>query len=423
MLLAVGLNQKSATVAHRERLALRPEELEGLIRSSAALGGVDELVLVSTCYRVELYAATSCPSAAATALRNALQARAGIDLPLFELHGDEALRHLFRVAASLESAVLGEPQILGQVKDAHRRALQAGTAGKELGAVLDRVYAVAKRVRTETGVGRTGVSWGSAAATLARKVLGELSGREVLVVGAGEIARLSAQHLGSLGAKLTVVNRTFVAAQALAAEVGGRACELERLDEELLRADVVVSAAPAAPAAFSPDALAALMKRRRGRDLVAVDLAVPRAIPAESGAIDGVFLCDVDDLAKLTERARSERSQAVCDAEAIIAEELAHASREEAQRRAAPVIRAIREQASEIARGEVNRTLRRLGATDPEVETRLHAMANALVAKLLHAPSARLREASCQPGDGDRLVGAALRIFDVAPELARSAAR
>ena len=423
MLVVVGLNQKSATVSDRERAAVSRDDLTDVVRGYAALGGVDELVFLSTCYRVEIYAATRCPAAAALALRNAFVARGGDALPLFELHGEDALRHVLRVASSLDSAVLGEPQILGQLKEAHQHAVEAGVAGKELNGVLNRVYQVAKRVRSETAIGRAGVSWGNAAATLAEKVLGGVGGRLVLVVGAGEMARLSAQHLRGQGAEVVVVNRTLAHAEALAAEVGGRVASMDALAAELERADVVVSAAPAAPEAFAPAQLASTMRLRRRRDLVMVDLAVPRAIPAECGALEGVWLCDVDDLARLAERGRDERIQAVTDAERIIEQELERFGREQAERRAAPVIQAIRRHASEIAREEVDRTVKRLGA-DPDVEQRLAALANAVVSKLLHAPSTRLRQAATDARSGDRLISAAMEMFglpmDGAPPAARS---
>jgi glutamyl-tRNA reductase len=410
VLIAVGLNQKSATVSDRERLAIKSEELAQVVQGYAALAGVDEIVLLSTCYRVEIYAAASCPTAASVALRQALCDRAGRDLPLFELQAEDAVRHLLRVACSLESAVVGEPQILGQLKEAHQRAVEAGVSGKELNGVLNRVYQIAKRVRTETAIGRAGVSWGSAAAALAEKVLGSVAGKHVLVLGAGEMARVSAQHLRDQGATLVVVNRTLAHAEALAAEVGGKALGLEALGDELRRADVVVSAAPAAPDAFAPAALAATMRARKRRDLVMVDLAVPRAIPVEAGQIDGVWLCDVDDLARLTERALADRSAAVLDAERIIDEAITRYAQEQGERRAAPIIQAMRAQASEIARDEVDRTLKRLGS-DPELETRLHALANALVSKLLHAPSTRLRRAGADGEGGERLMAAAVQIF------------
>ncbi|WP_242343221.1 glutamyl-tRNA reductase [Anaeromyxobacter terrae] len=415
MLVAVGLNQKGATVADREVLALPPDALQQALAGYAALDGIEEVAVMSTCYRVEIFAATRCPAAATLALRQALNARAGRELPLFELQGEEAFRHLVRVASSLESAILGEPQILGQVKDAFQRALELGVAGKELTAVLNRVLAGAKRVRTETAVGRAGISWGHAAATLAEKVIGQMQGRRVVVVGAGEMARLSAQHLRDLGARIVVLNRTLANGEALAQEVGGVARPLEALEEELAEADVVVSAAPVAPAAFQPEAMTRLARARR-RPIVLVDLAVPRAIPAATGGVRDVYLCDVDDLDRVMKAAMSERVAAVADAERIIADEVVKYVRTEAERRAAPLIQEMRSRASAIAREEVERTLRRLGE-DPELERRLDAMAGSIVSKILHAPSTKLRQAVCDGGAGEALVAAAVEIFELSADI------
>jgi glutamyl-tRNA reductase len=414
VLVAVGLNQRGATVSDRELLALSADEIESALAGYAALGGIEEVAVLSTCYRVEVFASTTCPAAATLALRQTLAARAGRDVPLFELHGEEAFRHLVRVAASLESAIVGEPQILGQVKDAFQRAADAGVAGKELTSVLNHTLQIAKRVRTETAIGRAGVSWGHAAAALAEKVLGPLGGRRVAVVGAGEMARLSAQHLADQGATIAVLNRTLANAEALAAEVGGTAHGLDALEDEILRADVVVSAAPIAPAAFRPEAMAAAAKARR-RPLVMVDLAVPRAIPAETGAIRDVYLCDVDDLDRVMAAALDDRGAAAAHAERIIAEEIARWAREQAERRAAPLIKEIRTRASAIAREEVERTLKRIGE-DPELARRLDAMAGSIVSKLLHQPSARLRQAVADGGAGEALLTAAAQIFDLPSE-------
>ena len=413
MLLAVGLERGASHVSHREALAVSPEERAGLLQAFAALGGMDEVAILSTCYRVEVYAASSAPAVAAASLRQALVARAGgRDLRLFELHGEAALRHLWRVASSLESAVVGEPQVLGQVREAFAVAAAAGTAGRELSAVASRTAAVTRRVRSETAIGRAGASWGNAAVSLAEKVLGPLSGRRALLLGAGEMARLTAQHLREHGASLVIVNRTPEKAEALASEVGGTARPLEALESELRWADVVVSAAPAAPPAFAPAALGALMKARRHARLVLVDLAVPRAVPAEAGRLDGVYLCDVDDLERLQAAAMAERSAAVSAAERIVEEEIARCHREEAERRAVPIIRAVRSRAAEIAREEAARTAHRLG-DDPEVARRLEALAGAIVAKLLHAPSTRLRRAGADGEPGEALMAAACEIFDV----------
>jgi glutamyl-tRNA reductase len=416
VLVAVGLNQRGATVGDREVLAFSADEITSALAGCAALDGIDEVAILSTCYRVEIYAAARCPAAATLAIRHALFARAGRELPLFELHGEEAFRHLVRVASSLESAILGEPQILGQVKECFQRALETGAAGKELTATLNRVLQVAKRVRTETAVGRAGVSWGHAASALAEKVIGPLAGRRVVIVGAGEMARVSAQHLRDQGARLVVLNRTLANGEALAQEVGGIARPLDALAEELQTADVVISAAPVAPDAFKPEAMARVTKLRR-RAIVMIDLAVPRAIPAETGKVDDVYLCDVDDLDRVMKAAMEMRSAAVAEAERIIGDEVAKYVRGEAERRAAPLIQEMRSRASAIAKSEVERTLKRLGEEDPELARRLDAMAGSIVSKLLHAPSARLRQAVCDGGSGEAIVAAAVEIFELPQDL------
>ncbi|MBK9517504.1 MAG: glutamyl-tRNA reductase [Anaeromyxobacter sp.] len=326
MLVAVGLNRRVATVEDREVLALADADLAAALEGWAALDGVEEVMVLSTCCRVEVYATTRFPAVAGAALRTALSAGDGRDLPLFERHGAAAFTHLVRVAASLESAILGEPQILGQVKQALARAVAAGAAGKELTGLVSRALAAARRVRSETALGRAGVSWGHAVAALAEKVVGALATRRVLVLGAGEMARLSAQHLAAQGAQVTVLNRTPGKAEALARLVGGRHGGLDQLLGELVLADVVVSATPVAPPELAKVGAAALMARRR-RPLVLVDLAVPRAIPAATGALEGVYLCDVDDLDRVMRAAQSDRSAAVADAERIVAEEAARSAR------------------------------------------------------------------------------------------------
>ncbi len=415
MLVAIGVDRKRASVASRERLAAVGEDLAALVRSYGALDGVDEVFVLSTCYRVELYAASACPSSAAGSLAEALRQRSGDPgLPLFDLRGAEAFRHLSRVAASLESGVIGEPQVLGQVKEAFGHSNDAGTVGKELSTIIARVLQVAKRVRTETAIGRSGVSWGHASADLAEKVLGSLTDRRAVVVGAGEMARLSAQHLHDQGMKVVVVNRTLANAEALAREIDGEARPIEALGEELVRADVAVVAAPVSHQALEPGGAPALMKQRRHRRLLFIDLAVPRAVPPALGEVDGIYVCDVDDLARIQRQAQEARAGAILDAERIIDAEVERFARELAERRAAPIIAAVRNRASAIAREEVERTVRRLGG-DPEVEKRLDALAGAIVSKLLHQPSVRLRLAGQDVEGGEQLMAAAARIFDVQP--------
>jgi glutamyl-tRNA reductase len=422
MLVAVGLDRERAPVAAREKLAASGEDLRDLALSYGALSGVDEVFVLSTCYRVEVYAATSCPAAAAASLAQALRARAGDPtLPLLDLRGERAFRHLCRVASSLESGVIGEPQVLGQVKESFGAAAGCGAATRELSALMGRVLQVAKRVRTETAIGRAGVSWGHAAANVAEKVLGPLDGRKVLVVGAGEMARVAAKHLRDEGAAIAVVNRTVATAEALAAEVGGRASGLEGLAGELALADVAIVAAPVSHPALTRDGAGALMRQRRHRRLLLVDLAVPRVVPPELGDLDGFYVCDVDDLARIQRQAQDARAEAVTAADRIIDEEVARYARALAERRAAPIIAAVRHQAAAIAREEVERTVRRLGG-DPELERRLDALAGAIVAKVLHQPSVRLRQAGTDGESGADLMQAAVRIFDVGePPSARPA--
>ena len=413
MLVAIGVDRKRASVASRERLAAGGEDLAARMRSYGALDGVDEVFVLSTCYRVELYAASACPSAASASLAKALRQRSGDpELPLFDLRGAEAFRHLSRVAGSLESGVIGEPQVLGQVKEAFARSAEAGTVGKELSSIIARVLQVAKRVRTETAIGRSGVSWGHASADLAEKVLGPLEGRRAVVVGAGEMARLSAQHLHEQGMHVVVVNRTLANAEVLAREIEGEARPIEALGEELVRADVAVVAAPVSLEALELRSAPALMKQRRHRRLLFIDLAVPRAVPAALGNVDGIYVCDVDDLARIQRQAQEARAGAIQDAEQLIDSEVERFARELAERRAAPIITAVRHRASAIAREEVERTVRRLGG-DPELEKRLDALAGAIVSKLLHQPSVRLRRAGQDVEGGDQLMAAAARIFDV----------
>jgi glutamyl-tRNA reductase len=416
MLVSLGLDLKRADVAARERLAASTEDLAALAQTYRAVDGVDEVFVVSTCYRVEVYAAASCPPAAAAGLAEALRARAGDPaLPLFDLRGEEALRHLARVASSLESGVVGEPQVLGQVREAFGIAVEQGVVGKELSAVMRRVLQAARRVRSETAIGRAGVSWGHAAAGLAEKVLGPLAGRSALVVGAGEMARLAAQHLREEGAEITVVNRTASSAEALARELSGVSRPIEAIGAELARADLVVVAAPLPAGALLPERAASLMRQRRHRRLLLVDVAVPRAVPAALGECEGVYLCDVDDLARIQRQAQADRAAAVEAAERIVEEEVRRYQRERAERRAAPIIAAMRHRAAAIAREEVERTVRRLGP-DPEIERRLDALAGAIVAKLLHQPSVRLRQAGTDGPPGEELMAAAAQIFDLQPE-------
>ncbi len=404
VLVAVGLSHKNAKLPERAQLASSGGALDAALAGYAGLDGIDEVAVLSTASGLEVFATSPCPAAAIPALRRSLEARAGRDLPLRELRGEAAFEHLVRIACGLDSATVFEPQILRRVNDAFQRALELGTAGDELTDVLGRALDAAHRVRAETALGRSDLPWAHAAGELAEKVLGSLVGRAVAVLGSGELARISARHLAGRGASIVVLDRALPDAEALAREVGGAAGPVEALVEELRRVDVVVSAAPAAPDALRPEAVAATMRSRRRR-LVLVDLADPCAIPLATGRVEDVYLCDLADLVRVMRSPLDERAQARADAERIVGEEVARWARREAERRAAPLLHEIRSRASAIARQEVERTLRRLGH-DPELVNRLDAMAGSIVEQLLRALLGRAVH-------DEALVAAAERMFDV----------
>jgi glutamyl-tRNA reductase len=412
LLVSVGLNQQLAAREDGPAELLPPDAIEAALAGYAALDGVDEVAVLSTRRIVEVFAWASCPAAAALAIRHALTAQAGRELTLVERHGGEAFRHLLRIASSLDAAGAGDPWILAEVEASFERAARSGAAGRELGSVAARALEVALRVRREARLGDPCLSWGCAAAELAEKVVGPLAGRRAAVVGASDLASLAARHLRRRDATLVVVGAPDDAGcRALAAELVAEARPPDALEDELLRCDVVLSAAQVAPEALRPEAMARIAAARR-RPLVVLDLAAARPIPAATGRLRDVYLCDLDDLDRVLRASVDERASAAKEGERVVAEEVARWSRGGEERRADPLIAELQERAAAIARGEVERTLRRVGV-DPELERRLDAMAGSIVSKLLHQPSDRLRRAASEGGEGDALVAAAQEIFAV----------
>jgi glutamyl-tRNA reductase len=339
VLAVVGLNQRTAALAQRELLAPRVGDVQVDLTALVALGGVDEVAAIANCWRFEVYAATRCPAAALLGVREALIDRAGRPLPLFGLQGVDAFRHLARVAAGLESPMLGEAQILSQLKDAFERAMDTGAAGIELISTLERVLHVARRVRAEVPLEERSVSWGHAVTALADKVLGPVAGRRVAVIGAGEVARGCIEHLRTMGGDVVVLDRTPAAAAALAEELDAEARPLDALGEELLRADVVVSAAREAPAALGPERMERIATARR-RGIVLVDLAVPRTIPPQTGSLPDVYLCDVDDLERVTRSTLGRSAIGRARAERVVEVEVRRWASGDAQPRNPPLLEA-----------------------------------------------------------------------------------
>jgi glutamyl-tRNA reductase len=410
--LCIGLSFRTASLAVRERLALPcVRQVELLQRLAQA---PTEALLLSTCNRVELYLASPDMAQARERAREELSRLAGAEVltHVYERQGEAALAHLFRVASSLESLVLGEAQVLGQVKSALARSQEAGAAREELTRVLSAAFRCAKRVRTETAIGRSATSMASVAVSLAGKSLGGLAGRTVLLVGAGEMAELTARHLRQAGAgHLRVCNRTLAHAELLAEEVGGTAHPFEELHALLGPADVVVCSTASPLPLFTRETVEAAVRARQGRPLVMVDLSVPRNIAPDVGGLVGVHTHDVDDIQRFVAENVAVRAEEARKAEALVTREVERFLRERTERDGLPVLARLRQHAEEIARAEVERTLASLGEELSEKQRkRIEAMGRAIVNKLLHGPTARLRMAGPLPDD-NRLAGAAAELF------------
>jgi len=387
---AVGLSHKQAPIALREQVAVDADEVPARLARLKAVPGVSEAMLLSTCNRVEVFALAERAEAAADLAAELGPAAAPHLVARVE---DEALRHLFRVAASLDSMVVGEAQILGQVKEAAAQAQAAGACAAGLGTAVMRALGAAKRVRTETGIARGAVSLSSVAVDLIRKVLGDLSGRTVLLVGAGEMAQLAAGELRSAGAgELLVANRSAAHAEELAARIGGVAVGLGELPALLERADVVLTSSAAKKPLVSRELLARAVKVRRYRPIFLVDLAVPRNVEPAANGVENAYVWDLDDLESVAAKNRELRAADVGAAEAIVEEELRAFLAARRERAQVPVLARLHAHAQDIAAAEAERTLQAMGPLSERQQNSLRAMASAIVNKLLHAPTQKLRD-------------------------------
>jgi glutamyl-tRNA reductase len=389
VLLCVGLSHKQVPIAVREQLAVSAEDLPGRLARLRSMPGLREAMLLSTCNRIELFAVADARTAADDLLRDLGPLAAEHALIRFE---EEALLHLFRVAASLDSMVIGEAQIQGQVKEAHARAQEAGSCGAALARVVSAALSAAKRVRTETAIARGAVSISSVAVQMAHKVLGDPAGRTVLLIGAGEMAQLAARELQARGAsELLVANRSRAAAEALAKEVSGIAVGLAELPALLERADVVLCSTAAQQPVVTRELVGRASKVRRFRPLFFIDLAVPRNVDPAVNQLENVYVYDLDDLERVAAQNRDLRAQEVERAEAIVREEIVAYARSKQERTAVPVLARLRAQAQALADAEVERTLALLGPLNERQQKSVRSMATAIVNKLLHRPTARLR--------------------------------
>jgi glutamyl-tRNA reductase len=401
VIVVVGVSHRTAPLAVRESLAFAKDRLAEALVALRAETGAAEAMILSTCNRVEVYARQDDPGAVEAVERFLARyhGRDGRELQpvLYRLADADAIRHAFRVAASLESMVIGEPQILGQVKEAYQAAEEAGTLGSSLNALRNRTLAAAKRVRTETGIGRNAVSVSYVAVELARKIFGELKDKNVLLVGAGKMSELAAKHLVRSGGRATVLGgRTFEKAAELAAALGGKAAPFESLRDELARTDIVISGTGAPGIVIQVadvESARAARRRRHARPLFLIDIAVPRDVDPAVGRLGGVFLYDLDDLKAVTEANLRERLKEAAAAEALVDREVREFLDWQKAREVVPLLNELRRRAEEIRRTELDKVRRRLGALTPEQEEALEAATTAIVNKLLHPPTVHLKEA------------------------------
>jgi glutamyl-tRNA reductase len=415
VIVVVGLNHETAPVAVREAMAFPKDELGRALERVKQDAGLGEAMILSTCNRVEVYGRSEKNTARAVAeflARYHGRAPEEIEKHLYLLEGEQAIRHAFRVAASLDSMVLGEPQILGQVKDAYDAAEHAKSLGSVLNGRRTRSIAAAKRARSETAIGRNAVSLSHVAVELATKIFGALHGRSVLLVGAGKMSQLAARQMVRRGARASVLGgRTFEKAEQLAMSLGGRAAPFEALRSELTRADIVISGTGATGIVVLREDVEAAQAARHGRPLFLIDIAVPRDIAEDAGKVAGVFLYDIDDLQQVATANLRERKKESAAAETIVEQEVQEFIEWRRSLEVVPLLVELRKRADEIRRAEIEKARNRLGPLTPEQEKALEAATTAIVNKLLHAPTVRLKELAGH-GEADH-VGIVRRLFDL----------
>jgi glutamyl-tRNA reductase len=416
-LIIVGVTHRTAPIEVRESLAIQNGSVEAFARELVELPSVQEAVVLSTCNRVEVVTCCDRDDGSESRLSDCLFRNAHLEPTihrdaLFSLRGREALRHVFRVASSLDSMVIGEPQILGQLKEQFQACNAATSVGPVLHRVFQKSFSVAKRVRTETGVASRAVSIASIAVDLASRIFESLNNRCVMLVGVGEMGEVAARHLAAAGAsRLIVANRTFESAVDLAREFAGTPIPLDRLSMYLPLADLVVGSAAGGQLLQASDVRRS-MKERRGRPTFFIDLAVPRNFDPAINDVDSVYLYDIDDLGSLVDENIGERKREALRGEAIVEEEVDRFWQWFERLEVVPTILDIRARAEQIRQEEISKTLSRLNSADASDKERVEQMSRALVNKLLHEPTLALKRRRA-PDEEAILIGVVREIFDL----------
>jgi len=414
----IGVNHNSAPVEVRERLAIPEWRLAEACRQLVEHPGVEEGMILATCNRVELIAHLKNRSGDLRAfLRDYFQ----VDLDqferhLYEYHEQDAIRHVFRVAASLDSMVLGEPQILGQVKEAYATARAVGAVRAQLDQLLTRAFAVAKRVRTETAVGSSAVSVASVAVELAKKIFGNLKGKQVYLVGAGKMSELAARHLLAHGcASIFVANRTYDRAAYLAEKFDGQAIHFEELYETCDRGDIVITSTGAPHAIFRREHGELFLSRRKNRPMFFIDIAVPRDVDPEMNKLDGIFVYDIDDLQQAVSAHVADRKKEADRAEAIIDSEVERFQARIQTLDVVPTIVSLQDHLETIRQAEIDRVRGRLGPLTPDQEMAVDTLTRGIVNKIMHTPIRTLKTAAREP-EAITLIDQVRRLFNLQQE-------
>jgi glutamyl-tRNA reductase len=417
-LILLGMNYKTAPLDIRERLQLACGEGETPLAELMRLAEVREALYLATCNRVELLARVADGDRAVEDLKAFIYRRGNLDVDLLErclyvYRDQDAVRHLFRVTASLDSLVMGEPQILGQMKEAYRLAVDHRATGVLLNRLVHHAFRVAKRVRTETGIAGNAVSVSYAAVELAKKIFGNLKGKTILLIGAGEMAELAARHLLGNGAgRILIANRTHARAQELAERFGGTAVAFENFSEVLPEVDIAITSTGAPGHILSAEMVAAALRRRRNRLLFLIDIAVPRDIDPAAGEIDNVYLYNIDHLQDVVDTNREVRRAEAIKAEVLVMEEVAAFETWFNTLEVVPTIVALREKLEGIMKGELERSASWLQGLNGGDRNRVEILAASIVNKILHDPMTGLKEESREK-DGLPYVAAIRRLFRI----------
>ncbi|HET7842438.1 MAG TPA: glutamyl-tRNA reductase [Terriglobia bacterium] len=414
----VGINHRTAPVEIRERMNIVEDRLGAAVRDLVGREGIEEGLILSTCNRVEIVTRAGDQTDAAPILRQFLADYHHCDLAPYEKffywhRQEEVIHHLFRVASSLDSMILGEPQVLGQIKSAAATAASVGALRGPLNEIVSQALAVAKRVRRETAIGATAVSVSYAAVELARKIFGSLEGKTIFVVGAGKMSELAAKHLLRSGASaIFVSNRTFERAEELARAFHGTAIRFDELFEHIAKADIVICSTAAPHFVIERPHAEKWLGARKNRPMFFVDIAVPRNVDPAINQLGNAFVYDIDDLGQVVEANRKQRQREAVYAEEIVNQEVHRTLRRLAAHDLAPTIVALEERLTRIREGEMERLRGRLGTLSPEQREAVEMLTKSIQNKILHGPITELKDGAGRPDHG-ALVQMVRKIFGV----------